>query len=98
MDSSYRPSASFLGNTVAKWEDLIGKGSVENLSWAEADQWQDILDMDIYDDYYAQDAIRELKNLRDIHSDVKVPLLKRLSFMALSCESPSGLSQVVVLT
>ncbi len=73
LDPSYRPSASFTDEKAAKWDDLIGKGSVENLSWADADEWQGILEIDIYEDYHTQDAMRELKN-----SHQKVHLLQRL--------------------
>ncbi len=84
----YIPSAVFFGNTKAAWKPLIGIGNVEDLSWA--DEWQDLLEMDLFDHSVAQVAMQELQSLRS-NSDVdkqdigrQVVLLKRLSFMALS--------------
>ncbi|PBK89645.1 hypothetical protein ARMGADRAFT_935529 [Armillaria gallica] len=84
----YTPSAVFIGTTKAAWKPLIGIGNVEDLSWA--DEWQDVLEMDLFDHSVAQVAIQELQSLRS-NSDVgksdvvrQVVLLKRLSFMALS--------------
>ncbi len=70
------------------WKPLIGIGNVDDLSWA--DEWQDLLEMDLFDQSVAQVAMRELQSLRsNIDVDKRdlvrqVVLLKRLSFMALS--------------
>ncbi len=83
----YTPSTVFFGTTKAAWEPLIGIGNVEDLSWA--DEWQDVLEMDLFDQSVAQVAMQELQSLRRNIVDKRdvvrqVVLLKRLSFMALS--------------
>ncbi|KAK0451380.1 uncharacterized protein EV420DRAFT_1560698 [Desarmillaria tabescens] len=103
IDSSYRPSASFAGDKVTKWEHLIGEGRVEDLSWV--DQWQDILDIDVYDGH-VQDTIHELMHMIQkptyttyyldyLEPGPVVRLLRRLSFMALSDRGARRISGVI---
>ncbi len=72
------------------WKPLIGIGNVDDLSWA--DEWQDLLEMDLFDQSVAQVTMRELQSLRsNIDVDKRdlvrqVVLLKRLSFVALSSQ------------
>lgn len=84
----YLPKAKGATDDIP-WKSLIGKGlteqgTVEDISWAH--NFHNLLDMDLFDPSYVEEIIRQFKNLSDLDK-AKEDNLRRLSFMALSCES-----------
>ncbi|KAK0451389.1 uncharacterized protein EV420DRAFT_1646119 [Desarmillaria tabescens] len=101
---TYTPAATFIGDKAMNWASLVGivdgEDELKDLSWA--DEWEHMLEMDLFDDFLVQDTIRKLKGLRtgtEARSiwtlDQQSLLLRRLSFMALSKRCAKQISSVI---
>lgn len=85
--NTYVPQATFAHSSFS-WSKLIGKGvadggMIDDISGAQDSE--DLLEMDLFDSTFVADAVRDFKDANPLEKSGK---LRRLVFMALSCEVP----------
>ncbi|KIM83613.1 hypothetical protein PILCRDRAFT_7026 [Piloderma croceum F 1598] len=80
----YIPKATFICNQSSpKWEELVGKGPSLTSHGSGLGDWEQYLEMDLFDHTAGSSAIQRLAD-RNLTSEDRLYVLKRLDFMAMS--------------
>jgi hypothetical protein len=79
---SYKPKATFIGDrSNLTWNELIGEGHSWNFRGSGLADWQQHLEMDLFDHTSGSDAFATLAD-PNLSSEDVVHILKRITFIA----------------